>query len=78
MGEWTLVKDKLPKPRDCFGEWYIICDEIGQVYPMRYACHTIRGKYVERWETAYNTIYYGAEIYAWMPMPEPPVIKKEG
>lgn len=76
MEEWILIKDKLPSPSECFGKWYIVCDARGQVFPLRYAKRTIRGKNVERWQECDGRIYYGVEIYAWMPLPKP--IKVEG
>lgn len=67
---WIPITDKMPTPCDCFGTWYIVCDNHGHVFPLRYVKTTVRGRYVERWHTHFDTIYYG-DVVAWMPLPEP-------
>jgi len=68
--QWILANDKMPIPSDGFGMWYIVCDDHGQVFPLRYVFKNVRGKRVERWEWYFGNIYYG-NIVAWMPFPEP-------
>lgn len=71
--EWILATNELPKPDSSyFGETYIVCDTIGQVFPLRYIRRTdVHRKTVDRWHYTDGRIYGGAGVVAWMKMPKP-------
>ena len=71
--EWILTINELPNADDSyFGEWYIVCNTIGQVFPLRYVKRKdVHKKIVDRWQYVDGRIYRGGNIVAWMPMPKP-------
>lgn len=71
---WISAKERLPEIKEgheYYGTICIVCNNIKQVFMLRYCKHIVRNKEVYRWMRDDMSIYNG-EVVCWQPLPEPP------
>lgn len=74
---WVRTADRMPDIPGDEKSWAhvsVIAAKRGRKKsgPMIYERAVIRGKTVYRWKYVWDQIYYGNDIFAWMPYPEAP------
>lgn len=75
--QWIMAADRMPDIPGDEKSWAHVSVIVARKgskksSPMIYERAIIRGKTVYRWKYVWDRIYYGDDIFAWMPFPEPP------